>query len=198
MSGCNKANPWTATDDASITRLWADATVTLLGIQKQLNRGRSAIQRRAKTLGLGCKASRPDSWSPAEDEKLRELIKSGESYAEIGGVLGCTGLAAQSRAKRLGLLKARDNRPKRAPRPKVEKPAAVFNSDGSTAPYEPRRAAFTPLPGTTPVVWTERAYNGCVWPVGGEGADTLSCNEPTSVSYCCAHLAMRHNHAVAA
>jgi GcrA cell cycle regulator len=54
-----------------------------------------------------------------------------------------------------------------------------------------REAAFQPLLGTTPLPYTERAFNQCSWPVGGEGADTLCCGAPIAErSWCKAHLTM--------
>jgi GcrA cell cycle regulator len=46
-----------------------------------------------------------------------------------------------------------------------------------------------PLPNTTPKPWMEREFGECTWPVGGEGADTLSCCAPIhKQSWCKAHF----------
>jgi GcrA cell cycle regulator len=48
--------------------------------------------------------------------------------------------------------------------------------------------AFNPLPGSTPKPWTEREFGECAWPVGGEGAETLSCCQKVSKgSWCIDH-----------
>lgn len=108
---------------------------------------------------------------------------------------------------------AQPYKPRLAPKPKVRQPsgvgafvlppqsgsggrgahiAAVIENEAAKLSPPPRvqaRAeAFAPLPGSTPRIWTERPFMGCAWPVGGEGADTLSCCEPTGgKSYCAQH-----------
>lgn len=65
--------------------------------------------------------------------------------------------------------------------------AAAANAAAKAAAPDPGKA-FTPLPGTQPRLWTERPFMACAWPVGGDGADTLSCCEPTDGrSYCAKH-----------
>lgn len=74
--------------------------------------------------------------------------------------------------------------------------ALVQNAAVKLAPHPDvakRAGAFEPLPGTEPRIWTERPFMGCAWPVGGEGADTLSCCAPTDGrTYCATHHAMAH------
>lgn len=54
-----------------------------------------------------------------------------------------------------------------------------------------REEAWKPLDGSSPVIWTSRAWNACAWPVGpGQGADTHSCALATvadGASYCSVH-----------
>jgi GcrA cell cycle regulator len=69
---------------------------------------------------------------------------------------------------------------------------AVVEASQAQAPHaRVRDGAFLPLPGTTPLPYTERAFKQCSWPVGGEGAETLACCAPIAErSWCKAHLTM--------
>jgi GcrA cell cycle regulator len=44
--------------------------------------------------------------------------------------------------------------------------------------------------GSEPRPWLDRGPRDCPWPVGGEGADTLSCCAPKDGRYCSAHNAI--------
>lgn len=56
-----------------------------------------------------------------------------------------------------------------------------------------KAGAFSPLAGSSPKPWLERAFGECAWPVGGEGADTISCCLPAMLGrpYCPAHWELR-------
>lgn len=134
-------------------------------------------------------------WNDANIEILKAGLAAGDSYAQIAKrIPGCTRCAAIGKALRLGLERpAAASKPAKAPRaPAVERTqkkggglAMRLLSGKATEPVPVRlpraitsAAAFSPLPGSTPRVWTERLSGMCCWAVGGEGADTLSCCEP--------------------
>ena len=53
--------------------------------------------------------------------------------------------------------------------------------------------AFSPLPGSVPVVWSNRGRAACAWPVGGDGEGLISCAMPTDGrTYCSHHQAVQH------
>jgi len=79
---------------------------------------------------------------------------------------------------------------------RAAKPQLIIVGSGAVMEKEqappPRVAtkpdAFAPLPGSEPKLWLERAFGECAWPVGGEGADALSCCLPVSKgSWCIDH-----------
>jgi GcrA cell cycle regulator len=142
------------------------------------------------------------SWTPDRVERLKELWNEGKSTAQIATELGgISGTAVANKLKRIYKAKAvtrieikREARRTLAGRfggRALHLAAVVQNSAARIAPadgYVARSGAFEPLPGTTPRTLTERPFNGCAWPVGGDGADTLfCCAKKSGQSYCATH-----------
>lgn len=145
------------------------------------------------------------------DERLglaKALWADGHSASQIAKQLGgVTRNAVIGKLNRAGLQRAPATAPSRAPRTqakvfgatkvKLAKPRLKLAGNGAVIEEAEARAAraipfadaFTPLPGTTPQPFTERAFNQCAWPVGGESADTLSCCAPIHArSWCKGHF----------
>lgn len=139
-------------------------------------------------------------WTDERTELAQELWVGGSSAGEIAKQLG--GVSRSAVLGRLHRTLPKDVRrrvvpstPRKAPTlPKVETqrrvPPKPVSVPAMISP-EPvlNAAAFEPLPGSRPRVWTERKFGECTWPVGGRGADTLSCCEPVSERGWC----KRHN-----
>jgi GcrA cell cycle regulator len=157
-------------------------------------------------------------WSDERVETLKRLWRDGLSASEISERMGAasrsaiigkvhrlklptrpqdvkdTNHARSERAKKPGQGGQRE---RRAPRP--PKPRLILAGNGGVirVPVAPRPRVeipddrYSPLPGSTPKVWTERAAGECTWPVGGEGAETLSCCcRVVTHGWCATHLAL--------
>lgn len=84
-------------------------------------------------------------------------------------------------------------------RPKVTRETKrltlVGDADDCATPlYDVSEACWQPLGGSSPRPWIARAFGECAWPVGGEGADTLSCCLPSpGTTYCREHAELATN-----
>lgn len=160
-------------------------------------------------------------WTPAQDAMLLRFQLEGKSATEMGMTFGCSRSAVLGRLWRLrqqGLgLPARvafdrgDPKPKpkpvKAPRfpkekPVTVKPVTLKENIGKPPPMasvvrkpwrEAMQEAFSPLPGSSPVVWSSRPFRACAWPVGGDGEGLISCAMPTDGrTYCIHHHALAY------
>lgn len=146
-------------------------------------------------------------WPDDEIATVDRLWREGKSGTEIGKTLTrtrCAVLGLIHRMKRAGV-----EFPERGPRPparpqmeryyarKAAKAAAEAREGGPKIATMNgyRRPRSNPVPPTPDVdlgfsrPWTERAFNECSWPIGGEGADTLSCCAPVKGrGWCAYHL----------
>ena len=147
----------------------------------------------------------------AGDERvIRAVLPAAERFVQMAKEVTARHIAHRAR------LAARPPKAPPAPKPprfKTPKPvsavvppmrggyglafaAAVENQMAQNTPSADtlkRADKFEPLPGSTPVKLVWRAFGQCAWPVGGEGADTLSCgNKCEGHSYCKAHRAIAY------
>lgn len=216
-----KGNHWPAERTALLLDLYGKG-VSLAGIAKAINTAEpglditdSSVGKKIKRMGRTPDALpvRPEiegPWTADAVKKLEAMWGAGKTAAHIATALGFTRSAILGKLRRsnlLGKAPVRVQPAKRSgqfilPRTKhsggrqAHLEAVVRNSAAKLAPHEGytgRAGGFEPLPGTNPLPWTERPFNGCAWPVGGEGADTLSCCAPTDGrTYCATHHAMAH------
>jgi hypothetical protein len=170
--------------EAAMRRMWPDAAITLRQIIEMLGHDDATVHRLANRLNLG---PRPDAnvWTEQFTAMIARRYAAGEGCAALAREFRLTRNMVTSKLQRLGLIRPREHgaakpaaRVPRAPKPAVR----VIANKQTFAEPEPRApiieikgSVYAPLPDTSPVIWTSRAWNGCSWPVGGEGADTLSC-----------------------
>jgi GcrA cell cycle regulator len=162
-------------------------------------------------------------WTDERRELAKALWTEGRSAAEIAkrlggglsrnaviGVIHRAGLSGRGAPSRPGRIVHKAPRPAPRSRPRARaapaapKPRLLICGDGAVveaaeaqpSPYVARRDAWLPLDGSSPVIWTSRAWNACAWPVGpGEGADTHSCALATvsdGASYCSVHAQLAY------
>ena len=154
-------------------------------------------------------------WTPTQDAMLLRLQLEGYSAAETGKAIGVSRNAVIGRLYRLRAhgqgLPARIHPPRQEPKPKPpkaprfpkEKPVmlTIAENAGKPSPTKADRKpwreamleAFSPLPGSVPVVWSSRGRGACAWPVGGDGEGLISCAMPTDgKSYCSHHHALAY------
>ena len=148
------------------------------------------------------KANPPGSgWSTERSAKCVELWKAGASYTDIAKALGngATRSAVCGHVTRLGLTrKGAYTRPRRL----VSNPLGaegvarmkVRAERLAKEPFDPTLSgAGLSSPGAKP--WTERRFGECAYPVGGTGADTVSCcnlavASPRGPHYCAGHAGL--------
>jgi hypothetical protein len=130
---------------------------------------------------------------------IKPLWDAGKSASEIADTIdGASRQAVIGVLHRAGL---RRGIKVNSPKPRTAKPrqpyiiagcGAVIEKAAGQAPKSVIRPdAFDPLRGSHPKPWLERAFGECCWPVGGEGAETLSCCLPVEGNgWCAAHLAL--------
>lgn len=154
-------------------------------------------------------------WTPAQDAMLLRLQLEGYSATEMGMTFNCSRSAVLGRLWRLRQqghgLPARVHPPRQEPKPKPpkaprfpkEKPVRLTAAQniGTPPPTKADRKpwreamleAFSPLPGSVPVVWSSRGRGACAWPVGGDGEGLISCAMPTDGrTYCSHHHALAY------
>jgi len=142
-------------------------------------------------------------WSEAQDATILRLQSEGYSAAETGKAVGVTRNAVIGRLYRLRAhgqgLPARVHSPREEPKPKPAQAPRFPKDKPATAKAErkPWREAmleaFSPLPDSQPVLWSQRGRAACAWPVGGDGEGLISCAMPTDGrSYCAHHHALAY------
>jgi GcrA cell cycle regulator len=143
-------------------------------------------------------ATYANPWTDERVELLKKLWLDGLSASQIAKKLGrVTRSAVIGKVHRLGLSgRATPSTPMRrpaAPRPARTPPTprdrALRTSSVRAARMRAQAgpdasAPITPLipdtpPGANAKPWIERVFRECARPVGGDGADTLSCCNPT-------------------
>ena len=141
-------------------------------------------------------------WTPELIERMADQWKGGMSYTEIAAAIGqgVTRNTICGRLTRMGLT--RTGPYQRTAR--LSRPARATNALGGAAvkvmKKRAERLAVTPAPKLAPGPvlspnarpWSDRGVGECAYPVGGDGADTLSCcNLVTAAGrhYCAGHAA---------
>lgn len=159
------------------------------------------------------------NWTPAAVRTLTEKWTEGMSGTQIAEMLGVSRSAVLGKLNRLNLLGTRsaevtgfnrtyaDPLKKRQLVKRMTHPAKpvrpIRKPNNLVAVNAARRAAEQPvaLPALKSVPvdaslakpWTERKFGECAFPVSGSGADTMSCCQPTSETYCPAHRKLMTN-----
>lgn len=127
-------------------------------------------------------------WSDVQLETLERDWLAGETATVIGQKVGASASAVRSKRLKMGL-------PERTDEVVAELLAhrGRYSGKGGGAPRAMAAAdKLGPLPGSSPKVWTDRVDGReCPFPVGGAGADTLSCCLPVVGRYCLGHTAIR-------
>jgi hypothetical protein len=132
------------------------------------------------------------TWSTIQAEMLADGWRGGRSSGEIARALGVSRAAVANKRKRMGL-------PSRAG--VIAEVAMRVTGKrnlmhGVQVKTQTRRdRASAPLAGSSPRLWEQRLAGECCFPVGGAGADTLSCCLPVTVEggwYCAGHQAILH------
>jgi GcrA cell cycle regulator len=142
------------------------------------------------------------AWCAEQDALLFRLwITEGLSASQCAGQMphNRSRSAIIGRANRLGLKREGASSP-RVAKPYPVRRAAIARRSTAHAPdgfgkpqYQERpQPASGPIDSPSAKVWTERAFGECAYPISGEGADTVSCANPCSGSYCPAHAAVMY------
>lgn len=154
-------------------------------------------------------------WTPERIALLTTLWTAGRSGSEVAVILGGTsrcavvakvhrlGLPGRERAsspastKNIGRGGAAAVAKAKAAIPELHKERRIIHAP--TAISAVRMRPMPPLPIAPPCdvtlakVWTERRFGECAFPVSGEGADTLSCCQPSGPrGYCGVHRALMY------
>lgn len=100
--------PCTQAADAVLARLWAEGASSRQ-IAREIGVNKSVVLDRAKRLGLPSRAHKSNAqisrsrWTPAQDEKLRDLWAGPMHRSGIARILGVGLSTLDARARRLGL-----------------------------------------------------------------------------------------------
>lgn len=145
-------------------------------------------------------------WSAANIEILTKGVEAGDTYSAIAKRIGfpCTRNSAIGKACRMGIVRSTLDGPSRRsaiPKSRVTNNnprafglVAVIQARANRSPDKPLPASKAPLAAINPKPWAQRQFGECCFPVGGEGADTMSCCNPAPKSsawnYCPAHMAV--------
>jgi len=195
--------------DETLIRMWREERTlgeiaAALGIAREVVSARIHFLR-GRGVDLPKRSSKPKSlpstaWPKERAEELRRLYLSGLSASQIAARLGGVSRnAVIGKALRMGLVSPygrRASAPGKTPRQIATaeatgavqriKSGSIYNGDPRKSPA--RVAPVADVTGAKP--WTERKTGECAFPVGGEGADTLSCCAPSGGgTYCAAHMA---------
>lgn len=128
-------------------------------------------------------------WTDEKVITLKAGWLSGLTAPEIAAMVGTTPAAVRAKRDHLGL-------PSRDGEVEYEASRQAVRCRRTLRPVIPPKVAppdpalMAPLPGSWPRPWLSRAFGECAFPVGGEGAETLSCCLPVKRSgrpYCKAH-----------
>ena len=141
------------------------------------------------------------TWSHEQDLVLADGWRDGKSAGEIAKAIGpeMSRAAVAKRRKRMG-LPARTGAALDAAQAHQGKACGTGLRATVRSPGRPLGAAMAarlgPLVGSTPRPWVQRAYGECCFPVGGGGADTLSCCLPVVRTglYCLGHAEILKGH----
>jgi GcrA cell cycle regulator len=142
-------------------------------------------------------------------EAKRLYVEEGFSATQVCGMIGAVsrnaviGIAHRQGWARSPLKGLENNRsasrargPRAAPKQTRRRPLDGLTFTGHAKPkqqYQERpQPASGPIDSPNAKVWTERAFGECAYPISGEGADTVSCANPCSGSYCPAHAAVMY------
>lgn len=153
-------------------------------------------------------------WTDERAARAKELWIAGQSASQIARELGITRNAVIGKVHRLGLKRDIPQRSyPRVPSSYRKGAAALAAAKAKTFVEKERRVIrektivnplrLTPQPPAppSPVIdvtqardWRTRRFGECAFPVGGEGADTLSCCLPTKdgATYCKGHRAIMY------
>jgi hypothetical protein len=182
-------NPWSAEETTIAIESW-NAGKTLTEIGEELGRTRASVQSALDRIARsGVKFTRP--------KQSQVKAPTPAVLSEIRRLFCENGLGTDRIAKQLNM--GRDHVRALVRSHKWQKPIVVRQVKAvepraekvEHKPRPPRMEVFSPLPGSTPRIWTERPPLACKWPVGGDGADLVSCCEPApSGTYCEAHRAI--------
>lgn len=144
-------------------------------------------------------------WTPQRIETMTRLWDEGQSASEIAQAIGAVSRSSVcGKIFRLGLSRPRAVRTKqllifRPKPPKVSSPKpepkpratnnllAVNVARRAVAPTAPLPKAKPDGIAIAPRPWISRAFGECAYSVAGDGADTLSCCNPTEARYCAPH-----------
>jgi len=123
-------------------------------------------------------------WSDGDARILREMWMAGATARTVGATLGRTRNAVLGYLHRNDLNLVARVVPKVARAAKAPPPPKVKAEHTPTLEIMPEREPYT-----GPRVWSTRRSYECAFPVGGVGADTLSCCKPTNEvrGYCAEH-----------
>jgi len=143
--------------------------------------------------------SEGDIWTPADIAELTRRWDDGESAGVIAQTFGRSRSAICGRVHRLRLAgHVFQRKPTMQPVIKTDGPKIRRSKERTVRIAAPafREARFprpTPVDTSHAKPWLARTYGQCAAPVGGEGADTLSCCAPSGEhTYCRAHRAIFH------
>lgn len=133
---------------------------------------------------------RGDTWTHESDAFITEAWLTGRSYTEISAQMSARIGSAVSRnavcgrLTRLGVMRDKPKRePRRERRIRLQKVKAMPTVVKPNPPPEGAQARL----------WITRKSGECAFPVGGDGADTLSCCTPCGIgTYCAEHVKVMH------
>lgn len=198
---------WSDDRIAQLKKLWAEnlsgdeiaaimgapSRSSILGKVRRLKLNRAPIKPEKPRKSVTKPTSLPPTfWTPEREEKLRGWRAEGLSGVDIAKLFGwqVTRRAVAAKCWRMGLEPVLSNsgKPKAA---KVSSFAAVNIMRKAATPvgndYDNMKPDTAPA-GAKP--WLQRGFGECAYPVGGLGADTLSCCLPVAVkAYCASHAA---------
>lgn len=169
--------PWTDAENATLRRMAADG-ISGGEIALALGRTRSSVSGRARRMGV----------------RLMSNVGGAELAARIASRASTKTVKARARAPaKPSARKLRDGGT-RTPGASPQVLAAIKGRSGLGRVGPVLEPLPIPLPApasrSAPRPWVSRRIGECAYPVGGEGADTLSCCAPVARScYCAEHAA---------
>ncbi len=168
----------------------------------------------------GARMFEVSEWSLEREQVLTLWWSRGRSASEIGHELNVSRNAVLGKVRRLGLHRRSkadavfnmtrvrhggaaglERARKAATRTQPPKERVAPNKGQSPASAIIRRTRILPASPVPEAVaidvsqarpWVTRRFGECAYPVGGEGADTLSCCLPADGPYCPGHLQLMH------
>lgn len=129
-------------------------------------------------------------WTDMEVQVLTAKWLGGAGVVEIATALGKTPDSVRSKRFEMGLRSRADDSGE-ALKAAQRASGLVHRTKSPTPPKAVAKASlFAPLADSEPRCWVTRRFGECAFPVGGEGADTLSCCLPEvrdGRGYCVRH-----------